>query len=235
MWQSKTAGWVKSYRMSLSNEVYRQDHTAWRIFTSLLLIVDKDTGSWSGGIYQLSSIMVMNPNTIYKALKRLQKNNMISYVGKNKYSVIYICNWSEYQCDGKNKVKTGEKQSKNRVRLNKKKEVRSKNNSLVETQSVYDLFVQKFHKNPNTYKLTDKRKLKIRARLKDAGLEMLSKAITNTASSSFYTGDNDRGWHADLDFIIRSYEQVERLASMDKQDISNVKPSEVEGDMEYVI
>ena len=83
--------------------------------------------------------------------------------------------------------------------------------------------------------MTDKRKQKIQARLKDAGIEMLIKAIVNTASSSFHTGDNDRGWHADLDFIVRSYEQVERLAGMDKQDITKLKPSEVEGDMEYVI
>lgn len=233
MWQSKTAGWVKTYRMSLSNEIYRHDHTAWRVFTSLLLIVDKNTGDWSGGIYQLASIMVMNPNTIYKSLKRLQKNGMISHVGKNKYSVISICNWSEYQCDGNNKVKTGEEQSKNRVRLNKKQEVRSKKYTLVETQSVYDLYVDKFHKNPNTYKLTDKRKAKIRSRLKDAGYDMLEKAIINTASSPFHTGDNDRGWSADLDFIVRSYEQVEKLASMGQQG-DKLKPSDL-GDMEYVI
>lgn len=79
---------------------------------------------------------------------------------------------------------------------------------------VYSFFIQQFNKNPNKYKLSKQRVLKIKARLKDAGEEMLMSAIQNTASSGWHRGDNDRGWEADLDFIIRSYEQVEKLANM---------------------
>uniref|UniRef100_A0A7C4U118 Uncharacterized protein n=1 Tax=Caldisericum exile TaxID=693075 RepID=A0A7C4U118_9BACT len=88
------------------------------------------------------------------------------------------------------------------------------NNNNVEIQRIYDFFISSFGKNPNQYKLTPYRKQKIKLRLKDAGEEMLKQAITNTANSPFHRGDNDRGWQADLDFIIRSYEQVERLANM---------------------
>ena len=156
---------------------------------------------------------------------------MIERFSQNQFTTYHICKWDEYQSDSQNQVKTKSKPSHTRTR-SKNKELR--NIYIVETQSVYDLYIKKFHKNPNTYKLTDKRKQKIQARLKDAGIEMLIKAIVNTASSSFHTGDNDRGWHADLDFIVRSYEQVERLAGMDKQDITKLKPSEVEGDMDIV-
>lgn len=91
-------------------------------------------------------------------------------------------------------------------------------NVYVETlKNVYDLYCKLFDKNPNTYKLTDKRKLKLKARLKDIGEEQLIKAITNTSASNFHRGDNDRGWQADLDWIIKSYEQVEKLASMEKR------------------
>jgi hypothetical protein len=93
--------------------------------------------------------------------------------------------------------------------------------------------VDKFAKNPNTYKLTDKRKAKIRARLKDAGKAMLEQAIINTSSSPFHMGDNDRGWCADLDYIVRSYEQVEKLAAMGMQG-DQLRPSDI-GGMEYVI
>ena len=92
-----------------------------------------------------------------------------------------------------------------------------KSNDLVKTQSVYDLFIKLFDKNPNTYKLTEKRKLKIKQRLKDAGQEMLTQAIENTSKSSFHTGDNDRGWKADLDYITRSYENVEKLSNLDTE------------------
>lgn len=85
----------------------------------------------------------------------------------------------------------------------------------VEVQRTYDLFVEKFDKNPNTFKLTPKRQKKIKTRLKDCGETMLRQAIENTAKNEFYRGKNDRGWKADLDFIIRSYEQVERLANME--------------------
>ena len=85
----------------------------------------------------------------------------------------------------------------------------------VEVQRTYDLFIEKFDKNPNTFKLTPKRQKKIKARLKDCGETMLRQAIENTAQNEFYRGKNDRGWKADLDFIIRSYEQVERLANIE--------------------
>lgn len=79
---------------------------------------------------------------------------------------------------------------------------------------VYDHFLKEFGKSESMYKLTDARKAKINSRLKDAGIEMVKKAITNTSKSDFHMGYNDRGWKADLDFIVRSYEQVEKLSNM---------------------
>lgn len=90
------------------------------------------------------------------------------------------------------------------------------NGTVEQVQQVYDLFIEKFGKNSSTYKLTDKRKAKLKQRLRDAGEDVLIQAINNTAESGFHRGDNDRGWEADLDFIVRSYEQVERLANDNK-------------------
>lgn len=107
------------------------------------------------------------------------------------------------------------------------------NSNNVETQKVYDFYIKAFNKNKNLFKLTPKRKTKIKARLKDAGFDMLCRAIENTAKDSFYLGDNDRGWKADLDFIIRSYEQVERLAA--KNQLNSLSLKEAEAGMEYLI
>lgn len=99
---------------------------------------------------------------------------------------------------------------------NDNKEINKESDKVaVEVQRTYDLFIEKFEKNPNTFKLTPKRQKKIKARLKDCGETMLRQAIENTAKNEFYRGKNNRGWKADLDFIIRSYEQVERLANME--------------------
>ncbi len=99
---------------------------------------------------------------------------------------------------------------------------------------IYAYYLEQFHKSDKVYKLTPKRRQKIKLRLKDAGDEMLTQAIHNVAITPFYNGDNDRNWKADLDFITRSYEQVERLANMtaesDKPDLNNLG-----GDMETLI
>jgi len=143
---------------------------------------------------------------------------MVKTKSTNNRTEFKIVNWWKYQGNGsagKNQVKTKSKQSNTIIRI-KNKEVRNiyKSNDLVEMRNIYDFYVQKFNKNPNTYKLTDKRKTKLKLRLKDAGVDMLKQAITNVADEPFYNGDNERGWKADLDFIIRSYEQVERLSQL---------------------
>lgn len=109
--------------------------------------------------------------------------------------------------------------NKTNNKTNNKEEINKEESDkvAVEVQRTYDLFIEEFDKNPNTFKLTPKRQKKIKARLKDCGETMLRKAIENTAKNEFYRGKNDRGWKADLDFIIRSYEQVERLANMENK------------------
>ena len=82
-------------------------------------------------------------------------------------------------------------------------------------KEVYELFITSYKRNANQYKLTPARISKIKARLKDAGKDMLLLAIEKTSRSPFYTGLNDRKWKADLDFIIKSYEQVERLSNLE--------------------
>lgn len=114
----------------------------------------------------------------------------------------------------------GDKMSHNNKTYNKennKEEINKEEGDkvAVDVQRTYDLFISKFDKDREKYRLTPKRVKKIKSRLKDCGFEMIKAAIENTASNSFYRGDNDRGWTADLDFIIRSYEQVERLANME--------------------
>ena len=60
----------------------------------------------------------------------------------------------------------------------------------------------KFLPIPN--KLTDGRKSKLKARLKDAGgLEGWRQAMQNLEASAFLCGHNDKGWKADIDFILQ--------------------------------
>ena len=70
------------------------------------------------------------------------------------------------------------------------------------------------------YRLTPKRREAIKHRLDDAGYDMLVRAISNLGrAGSFYRGDNDRDWKADLaDFLCRSYEKVEEWANKNEKE-----------------
>jgi len=231
--------YVKLYRKIVENEFLANDNTAFVLFIKILLRVNWQTGEMTTGRYKLGQMSNLKPITAYKALKRLENAKMVSLVtakGTNKYTVVKVLNWQKYQSDnstGNNQVTIKELSSNT---YNKNKRIKEeKNIYTVETQSVYDHYRKYFNKNPNTYKLTNSRKLKIKQRLKDAGKDMLLKAITNTSQSSFHMGDNDRGWVANLDYIIRSYEQVEKLADMNSNTTNTLSVSEMQKDMEYVI
>jgi DNA-binding Lrp family transcriptional regulator len=68
----------------------------------------------------------------------------------------------------------------------------------------------------NRYRLTDKRRDKILARIKDCGYAATKQAVVNIGRSDFHRGINDREWSADLEWIMKSYEKVEEWANKDE-------------------
>lgn len=104
---------------------------------------------------------------------------------------------------------------KEMLKVDKRNTMSNSKESDLQVKQIFDLYLEQFEASPARFKLSAARKIKIKARLRDAGIEMLTDAIKNTAASEFHRGDNDRQWKANLDFIIRSYEQVERLSGLD--------------------
>ncbi len=131
-------GWIKLHRKLKDNDIFC-DPIAFTLFNWLLLSVNKETGEYKAGRYQLSEILKINSNTLYKALKRLEKKyKMVTLTSNNKYTKITLLNWSKYQDrneivtqDSNNKVTPGEQQSNNKVTLNKNKELRNKNKEYI--------------------------------------------------------------------------------------------------------
>lgn len=209
-------GWIKLHRKSLDNEIFRHDRTAWHVFETLLILCDTTSGSWSGGMYQLSDNVGELKPTVYKAILRLEKAGMINRLVNARYTVYNISNWKDYQYNGKQRVNSEETASNTLTRI-KNKELRTRSTNVLVKEQVFDcykLFIKLFDKNENTYKLTPARKSKLQTRIRQSGVEQVKQAIENTANSDFHRGDNDRGWTADFDFIIRSQEQIEKLATM---------------------
>ena len=123
-------GWVKLHRQALNNDLYKFDHNGWRVFTTLLLIADRN-GEYKGGRLQIGALMYMNPNTAWSAILRLEKQGMLERISNNRYSTIRICKWKEYQQVGNNQTTTAQQPDNNQTTTaqhsNKKEEVRKKN------------------------------------------------------------------------------------------------------------
>lgn len=128
-------GWIKLYRKTKENSIFIHDPTAWRIFEWLLMSVDKKTGQYDTGRFEIEKLLKVKSQTAYKALLRLKKHKMVNIQSNNKYSTITICNWKKYQgysnTSSNNKVTTKSQQSNNKVTLNKNRELRIKNNTKV--------------------------------------------------------------------------------------------------------
>ena len=80
----------------------------------------------------------------------------------------------------------------------------SKKEDATEARKVFDFYNQSVvnTKLPKCIKLTEKRKKSIEARIKDFGIEKVYEAITKVTTSNFCNGGGNRGWKADIDFII---------------------------------
>ena len=81
--------------------------------------------------------------------------------------------------------------------------------------------VLKKFKLPEVKKLTDARKTKLSARVKDCGgfEEFLGQMEAALANSSFLRGDSSKGWRSDFDFFLQpsSWQKAVEGSYADKQ------------------
>lgn len=127
-------GWIKLYIKTVDNPIWQRDRVAWKVFEYLLFRAYADKSQPPGKLVttrqQIADACFGNSSTIYKALKRLEKAEMITTSVTTKYTLVSICNWEKYQGSGNsfsnNKVTTKEQQSNS---LNKNIDIRIKNNN----------------------------------------------------------------------------------------------------------
>ena len=112
---------------------------------------------------------------------------------------------------------------------NLKKEKENDNPKVDEQKpkQVIDLYHQICTSLPKVVKLTESRKKSINARFKEGiTLEMFKEAFTKAQNSSFLTGNNDRGFKADIDFLINANSLTKTLEGKydNKTTTKNNKP-----------
>lgn len=87
-----------------------------------------------------------------------------------------------------------------------------------------------FSKNTNKYKLTTKRKQKLRLRLKELGNQGIKDAYNNIFMSNFHRGDNDRGWKIDDDpyWLLENAERAEKWANKETVETIDGIPTNID-------
>lgn len=181
--------WVKLHYTVLDNDIWRNDRTAWHVFEYLLICayIDKryPLGKMVTTRRQIAEVVGSNHNTVYKAIKRLEKAKMVTTKVTNQYTMFTICNWGKYQSgsnqDSNNEVTTDEQRSNS---LNKTIDNRLKNitNVMVEQpqygNSDVNTVIEKFE---STYKLklnkTKQNRIAATNLIKRYGLEQTLRAI----------------------------------------------------------
>ena len=106
--------------------------------------------------------------------------------------------------------------------LSKKELEKKKENTITsdEVNQIIEYFNSIFQ---TKYRTTADRNKKIRLRLKSYSLDEIQKSIDNLKQSSFHNGNNDRGWKAGIDFIIRNDEQIDKFLNSQTTNINYVQ------------
>ena len=127
--EAKMEGWIKWYRQSIDNKIWRSDRTAWQIFEYFLAIADYKTGRVNRAYSTISEFLGIPKSTLHKAIKRLKKAKMVNDLVNDKYTIFEIVNWQKYQNgerDGERKVNAKGTQSEH---IQEVKNIRSKENT----------------------------------------------------------------------------------------------------------
>lgn len=90
------SGWVKLYRKILDKGWLKHDHSAYIVFTWLIMIVDRQTGKYTLGRNYCREVG-MKPSTFWMTLQRLVRCGAIDIKSNNRFSEVQVVKWSNYQ------------------------------------------------------------------------------------------------------------------------------------------
>lgn len=166
--------------------------------------------------------MMYKKPALTKSLRRLCERNMIETVKETRGVFVSICNYDIYQnpdrYEGNNEVMMKEQRRANGVITISKEREERKNiiTSSKEEESVtsvtnppdlidYEGFKKYWNdkKLPSVREITVARKRAINARVKQYDKHTLRQVIDKVADSAFLSGENDRKWKANLDWILK--------------------------------
>ena len=121
------------------------------------------------------------------------------------------------------RVADTEREGEREQRRGEERESKAENSVSVDVISIFDYWSSVMGKTSST-RLTDKRKAKIKQRLKNYTVDDIKKAIDGCSKSSHHMGGNDSGTvYDDLTLICRSDDDLERF----RDTIAKVDPRQI--------
>lgn len=91
--------YIKLYSKIIHSDIFH-DEKALKVFIWILCTVDYKTGKMRFGRFNASTILDINPNSLYHVISRLSKKyKIINIKTNNKFSEVSVLNWAKYQMD----------------------------------------------------------------------------------------------------------------------------------------
>lgn len=220
-----STGWIKVHRKLVDNPIFKNPKLL-TVFMYCVLkashkdhqqllgdtIVDLKEGQLATGRQALASATGLTIQNVRTALNKLESLGIITIKPTNKYSVITVLAWTEYQNDNQQtnqQVTSKSPASNQQVTTNKNvKNVKNDNNIC---QQVADAFNESLGDYLGRVKvLNDKRKRDIKSCIKEfantqsdfSKVETWNNLFRYIEQSDFLMGRTENGWSANFDFII---------------------------------
>ena len=166
-------------------------------------------GQLAVNLSYLSKIWHVSSQATHKFLVKLEDSGMVTRTVDDKVTVITICNYDRYQTNKDNKIKTEIEKTSDEVLCQVPLELDMP--EAVEKEYIsWEKFISFFNTamrgktipKIRGYHLAEHRKRNIRARIREYGKDAVIEVVKKAAASSFLNGGGDKGFVADIDWMM---------------------------------
>lgn len=218
-------GWVKLYRSLTKWEWYTDPNTL-SLWVHILISVNHEPKKWKGreieagqmvtSIAHLAEECGLTIRQARTALEHLKSTGEVTCEATNKYTVITVVKWADFQANSRECDKQGDNQADNQATSNRQtkrnratttKEYKEDKNERNKEDNKYLTILCLFNETCPSFAqvktLSETRKKAISARLKKYTIEDFKTLFEKAEASDFLKGNNSRNWSANFDWLIK--------------------------------
>ena len=219
-------GWIKLHRQLLESTVFDNERLL-KLWVWCLLkathrehdqLVGRRTvklqpGQFIFGRKKAALALGYPESTVWEYMQLLQSMGNVNIKSNNKYSVVTLTQWALYQSDEPDSdSKTDNRSTTDQQQIDTNKNVENEKNEKKDTvpyEEIKERYNSTCTRLPQVKKLSSERKKHIKARYKELGsIEEVQSLFDRVAESNFLSGDNNRSWKANLDWIMNENNMV---------------------------